>query len=143
MKSNIQHIVGTLIISISLICAISGKTFGENLSVKDEDGYILYKYSMLDAKKRSSSKIATSNNGNTTTYNFNGHKLSCGTIMTGVIFVSKEEEKTTVVGDFNVEKNTFKISKLSVNFFENKSRKRSGTITIDEKVLDIGNFSRM
>jgi len=164
MKNSRQNIVLIMAIVISLIFCASYGTAGdakedakdagsEKVEVKatdnkkvevsdtDEEGFILYKYSMIDAKKGRSSKIVESTDGDKTTYTYNDHALSCGTVMTGSIIKTKSEKSTHVVGDFKVGENTYDITKLSFEFDEDESKKRVGTMTVQGKVVDMQYFN--
>jgi hypothetical protein len=110
------------------------------ISDKDEDAFILYKYSMLDAKKNRSSKITEDTEGNKTVYKYDGHALSCRTVMTGSITKTALEERTHVVGDFEVSNNSYGITKLSFDFYDEGRKTRTGTMTVDDKVIDINHF---
>jgi len=135
---------------ISLVVLVSGLAFltsfgaaGETeaaLSDKEEDAFVLYKYSLLDAKKNRSSKITASTEGNKTTYKYDGHALSCRTVMTGSITKTTLEDRTHVVGDFDVSNNSYGITQLSFDFYEEERKARTGTMTVDDKAIDIKHF---
>jgi YD repeat-containing protein len=112
------------------------------ISDKDDDAFILYKYSLLDAKKNRSSKITESTEGNKTTYKYDGHALSCRTVMTGSITRTTLEDRTHVVGDFDVSNNSYGITELSFDFYEEGRKTRTGSMTVDDKVIDIKHFDR-
>ncbi|MBW2421792.1 MAG: hypothetical protein JRH19_24860 [Deltaproteobacteria bacterium] len=112
----------------------------QGLSAKDEDAFILYKYSLLDAKRNPASRIKQSAEGNKTTYDYDGHALSCRTVMTGSITRTALEKRSHVVGDFEVSNNSYGITHLSFDFHEEGSRTRTGTMTVDDKVIDIEHF---
>ena len=111
-----------------------------SLSSQDEDAFILYKYSLMDAVKNRSQKIAESTEGDETTYNYDGHALSCRTVMTGSITKTTAENKTHVVGDFDVSNNSYGITQLSFDFYEEGQKTRTGTMTVNDKVIDIKHF---
>jgi YD repeat-containing protein len=113
-----------------------------DLSDKDEDAFILYKYSLIDAKKNLSSKISESTEGNETTYEYDGHALSCRTVMTGSITKTTLEDRTHVVGEFDVSNNSYGITRLSFDFYDEGSKTRTGTMTVNDKVIDIKHFDR-
>jgi len=114
----------------------------EGLSDEDEDAFILYKYSLIDAKKNGSSKITESTEGNETTYNYDGHALSCRTVMTGSITKTTLENRTHVVGDFDVSNNSYGITQLSFEFYDEGRKTRTGTMTVNDKVIDIKHFDQ-
>jgi hypothetical protein len=113
-----------------------------DLSDKDEDAFILYKYSLIDAKKSLSSKISESTEGNETIYEYDGHALSCRTVMQGSITKTALDNKTHVVGDFDVSNNSFGITRLSFDFYDEGKKARTGTMTVNDKVIDIKHFDR-
>lgn len=110
------------------------------ISGKEEDAFILYKYSLLDAKKNRSPKITESAEGNKTIYKFDGHALSCRTVMTGSITKTSLENRTHVVGDFDVSNNSYGITQLSFDFYDEGKKIRTGTMTVNDKVIDIEHF---
>jgi hypothetical protein len=110
------------------------------LSGKDDDAFILYKYSLMDAKQNRSSKITENTEGNATTYNYAGHALSCRTVMTGSITQTALEDRTHVVGDFAVSNNSYGITQLSFDFYDEGKKTRTGTMTVNDKVIDIKHF---
>jgi hypothetical protein len=119
----------------------TGETEG-GLSDKDEDAFILYKYSLIDAKKNRSPKITESTEGNETIYNYDGHALSCRTVMTGSITKTALENRTHVVGDFDVSNNSYGITQLSFDFYDEGRKTRTGTMTVNDKVIDIKHFDQ-
>ncbi len=110
------------------------------LSGKDKDAFILYKYSLIDAKKNRSPKIVESTEGNESIYNYDGHALSCRTVMTGSITKTILENRTHVVGSFDVSNNSYGITQLSFDFYDEERKTRTGTMTVDDKVIDIRHF---
>ena len=116
--------------------------FKERLSAKDDDAFILYKYSLLDAGGDGASKISKRTEGNKTTLKYDGHSLSCRTVMTGSITQTANEGKTHVVGDFEVANNSYGITQLSFDFYDEGKRTRTGTMTVDNKVIDMKRFDR-
>jgi len=106
-------------------------------SAKHEDAFILYKYSLLDAKRSRSSKISAGTEGNKMTYRYDGHALSCSTVMTGYITRTAAEGRTHVVGDFDVSNNSYGISQLSFDFYEDEEKTRTGTMVVDGEAIDI------
>ena len=121
----------------------SSGTAGEaevGLSSKHEDAFILYKYSLLDAKRSPSSKISAGTEGNKVTYKYDGHALSCSTVMTGYITRTAAEGRTHVVGDFDVTNNTYGISQLSFDFYEEEEKTRTGTMVVDGEAIDMMHF---
>lgn len=120
----------------------AGETKG-GLSAQDEDAFVLYRYSLIDAGGNRSSKITESTEGNQTTYNYDGHALSCRTVMTGSITKTILESRTHVVGAFDVSNNSYGITQLSFDFDERRDvgrRTRTGTMTVNDKVIDIKQF---
>ena len=111
-----------------------------DLSGRDEDAFILYKYSLIDAKNNRSPKITESTEGNETIYNYDGHALSCRTVMTGSITKATLENRTHVVGDFAVSNNSYGITQLSFDFYDEGRKTRTGTMTVNDKVIDIKHF---
>jgi hypothetical protein len=117
----------------------AGETKGD-LSDTDEDAFILYKYSLIDAKRNRSPEITESTEGNETTYKYDGHALSCRTVMTGSITKTTLENRTHVVGDFDVSNNSYGITQLSFDFYDEGRKTRTGTMTVNDKVIDIKHF---
>jgi len=143
MKHSKQGIIFFVAIVVGLALFTSSAAVGETnvgISDKDDDAFILYKYSLLDAKKNRSSKITESTEGNKTTYKYDGHALSCRTVMTGSITRTTLEDRTHVVGDFEVSNNSYGITELSFDFYEEGRKARTGTMTVDDKVIDIKHF---
>ena len=62
--------------------------------------------------------------------------------MTGSITKTAAESKTHVVGDFDVSNNSYGITQLSFDFYEVGKKKRTGTMTINDRVIDMKNFDR-
>ena len=86
-------IVVALVAGLALLSSPGVAGEGEvDLSSKQEDAFILYKYSMLDAKRSGPSKISASTEGNKVTYQYDGHALSCSTVMTGYISGANQAE---------------------------------------------------
>ena len=112
------------------------------LSDRDEDAFILYQYSLKDAERRRSSKITESSEGNETTYEFDGHALSCRTVMRGSITRTSLEDRTHVVGAFDVSNNSYGITQLSFDFYDEGKAKRTGSMTVNDKLIDIQHFDR-
>jgi hypothetical protein len=143
MKDRKQIIVFFVAIVVGLASFTSLGEAGEakvGMSDKDEDAFILYKYSLIDAKKNRSSKITESTEGSKITYKYDGHALSCRTEMTGSITKTTLEDRTHVVGDFEVSNNSYGITQLSFDFYDEGRRTRTGTMTVDDKVIDIKHF---
>jgi YD repeat-containing protein len=143
MKHSKQNTIFFVAIVVGLAFFTSLGAAGETevgISDKDDDAFILYKYSLLDAKKNRSSKITESTEGNKTTYKYDGHALSCRTVMTGSITRTTLEDRTHVVGDFEVSNNSYGITELSFDFYEEGRKTRTGTMTVDDKVIDIKHF---
>jgi YD repeat-containing protein len=143
MKHSKQNTIFFVAIVVGLAFFTSLGAAGETevgISDKDDDAFILYKYSLLDAKKNRSSKITESTEGNKTTYKYDGHALSCRTVMTGSITRTTLEDRTHVVGDFEVSNNSYGITELSFDFYEEGRKARTGTMTVDDKVIDIKHF---
>jgi hypothetical protein len=113
---------------------------GVGISDKEEDAFILYKYSLIDARNNRSPKITESTEGNKTIYKYDGHALSCRTVMKGSISKTTLENRTHVVGDFEVSNNTYGITQLSFDFYDEGRKTRTGTMTVDDKVIDIEHF---
>jgi hypothetical protein len=135
-----------ILFSVALIAGLafftSMEAAGEtkdSLSDRDEDAFILYKYSLIDAKNHSS-KITESTKDNQTVYNYDGHALSCRTVMTGSITKTALESKTHVVGNFDVSNNSYGITRLSFDFYDEGRKTRTGTMTVNDKVIDIKHF---
>jgi hypothetical protein len=88
MKDSRQSISFLVALIAGLVFFTSLEAVAEtdgSLSAQDEDAFILYKYSLIDAKKNRSQKIAETTEGEETIYRYDGHALSCGTVMTGSI----------------------------------------------------------
>ena len=113
---------------------------GAGLSSKHEDAFVLYKYSLLDAETSRTSRISTGSEGNKVTFRYDGHALSCSTVMTGYITRTAVEGRTHVVGDFDVSNNTYGISQLSFDFYEDDEKTRTGTMAVDDEAIDITHF---
>jgi hypothetical protein len=50
------------------------------------------------------------------------------------------KSRTHVIGDFDVSNNTYGITQLSFDFYDEGGRTRTGTMTVDDKVIDIKHF---
>jgi len=145
MKDSKQSSMFCVVLVVGLAFLISLVATGETnreLSGKDEDAFILYKYSLIDAKKSGSAKITISAEGNKTIYNYDGHALSCKTVMTGSITEKILENRTHVVGDFAVSNNSYGITQLSFDFYDEGRKTRTGTMTVNDKVIDIKHFDQ-
>jgi len=143
MESSKRNIMFFVAIAVGLAFFTSLGAASETnvgISDKDDDAFILYKYSLLDAKKNRTSKITESTEGNKTTYKYDGHALSCRTVMTGFITRTTLENRTHVVGEFEVSNNSYGITGLSFDFYEEGRKNRTGTMTVDDKVIDIKHF---
>ena len=143
MKNSKRSITFFVAIIASLALFTSPGAAGETeagLSDREEDAFILYKYSLLDAKKNRSPRITESAEGNTTTYKYAEHALSCRTVMTGFISKTALENRTHVVGDFEVSNNSYGITQLSFDFYDEGRRTRTGTMTVNDKVIGIEHF---
>ncbi len=144
MKNDKRNIIFFVAIVAGLAFFTSLGATGETkvgISDKDEDAFILYKYSLLDAKKNRSSKITENTEGNKTIYKYDGHALSCRTVMTGSITKTALGNRTHVVGDFEVSNNSYGITQLSFDFYDEGRKTRTGTMTVDDKVIDIKHFN--
>jgi hypothetical protein len=62
--------------------------------------------------------------------------------MTGSITKTALENKTHVVGDFDVSNNSYGITSLSFDFYEEERKIRTGTMTVNDKVIDVKHFDR-
>ncbi len=60
--------------------------------------------------------------------------------MKGSISKTTLENRTHVVGDFEVSNNTYGITQLSFDFYDEGRKTRTGTMTVDDKVIDIEHF---
>ncbi len=143
MKNSKQSITFFVAIIAGLAFFTSFGAAGESevgLSDKEEDAFILYKYSLLDAEKNRSPKITESAEGNKTIYKYDGHALSCRTVMTGSITKTTLENRTHVVGVFDVSNNSYGITQLSFDFYDEGKKIRTGTMTVNDKVIDINHF---
>ncbi len=141
---NDKRYTRSLVVFIACLALITslgaaGETEG-GLSSQDDDAFILYKYSLIDAKSNRSSKITENTDGDETIYNYDGHALSCRTVMTGSITKTALEARTHVVGDFDVSNNSYGITKLSFDFYDEGKKTRTGTMTVNDKVIDIKHF---
>ena len=143
MKNSKQRI--TLFVAI-IACFAFFTSFGAAgesdvvISGKEEDAFILYKYSLIDAKSNRSPKITEISEGDKTIYKYDGHALSCRTVMKGSISKTTLEDRTHVVGDFEVSNNTYGITQLSFDFYDEGSKTRTGTMTVNGKVINIEHF---
>jgi hypothetical protein len=143
MKNSKQSFAFSVAIIAGLVFFTSFGAAGESevgISDQEEDAFILYKYSLLDAGKNRSPKITESTEGNKTIYQYDGHALSCSTVMKGSISKTTLENRTHIVGDFKVSNNSYGITRLAFNFYEEGTRTRTGTMTVDDKVIDIDHF---
>ena len=143
MENSNQSISFFVAIIAGLAFFTSFEAAGESavgISVKEEDAFILYKYSLIDARKNRSPKITESTEGNKTIYKYDGHALSCRTVMKGFISKTTVENRTHVVGDFEVSNNSYGITQLSFDFYDEGRKTRTGTMTVDDKVIDIEHF---
>ena len=125
---------------ISSFSLAAANTNDFTLAEQDDDGFILYKYSLIDAGQNKSSEITESSKSNSQTYSYNSHTLSCGTKMTGSITKTTSDGKTHVVGEFEVSNNEYGITHLSVDFIENSTNIRDGSLTINDRTVDIKQF---
>ncbi len=143
MKYGKQRI--TLFVAI-IACLTFFTSFGAagesdvDISDIEEDAFILYKYSLIDAKRNSSPKITENTEGNKTIYKYDGHALSCRTVMKGSISNTTLENRTHIVGDFEVSNNSYGITQLSFDFYDEGRKTRTGTMTVNGKVIGIENF---
>jgi hypothetical protein len=145
MNDSRKNITLFVAIIVGLVFCTSFGAAGETeggVSAREEDAFILYKYSLMDAEKNRSSKIVKSNEGDETIYNYDGHALSCRTVMTGSITRTTLENRTHVVGDFDVSNNSYGITQLSFDFYDEGKRTRTGTMTVNDKVVDIKHFDQ-
>ena len=143
MKDSKRSILFLVALVTSLVVLASSGAAGEfsdDLSSKDEDAFILYKYSLMDAKADRSSRITERTKGNETIYSYDAHALSCRTVMTGSITKTTLEDRAHVVGDFDVANNSYGITKLSFDFYDEGKRTRTGTMTVNDKVIDMRHF---
>ena len=143
MKNSKQSITFFGAIIAGLVFFTSFGAAGESevgISDKEEDAFILYKYSLLDARKNHSPKITENTEGNKTIYKYDGHALSCRTVMMGSISKTTLENRTHVVGDFEVSNNSYGITQLSFDFYDEGRKTRTGTMTVDDKVIEIKHF---
>ena len=130
-------------IMVSLVVMASSGAAADTdagLSEKDEDAFVLYRYSLIDAKKKRSPKIRENSEGSQTTYEYDGHALSCRTVMTGSITTTTSHDRTHVVGEFDVSNNSYGITQLSFDFYDQGGETRTGTMTVDDKVINIKQF---
>ena len=140
-KTNINLLVAVATGLAVLSSGVAGEAEA-GLSSKHEDAFILYKYSLLDAQKGRTSKISASTEGNKVTYRYDGHALSCRTVMTGSITRTAVAGRTHVVGDFDVSNNSYGISQLSFDFYEEEENTRTGSMLVDDDAIDIVHFDR-
>ena len=139
-KQSITFFVAT-IAGLAFLSSVGVAGEGEvGISGKEEDAFILYKYSLIDARSDRSPKITESTEGNKTIYKYDGHALSCRTVMKGSISKTALENRTHVVGDFEVSNNSYGITQLSFDFYDEGKKIRTGTMTVDDKVIDINHF---
>ncbi len=139
-KQSIRFFVA-IIASLAFFTSVGAAGEGEvGISDKEEDAFILYKYSLIDARNDRSPKITESTEGNKTIYKYDGHALSCRTVMKGSISKTALENRTHVVGDFEVSNNSYGITQLSFDFYDEGRRTRTGTMTVNDKVIDINHF---
>jgi hypothetical protein len=143
MKNSKRSIPFFVAILVGLVFFTSFGAAGESevgISDQEEDAFILYKYSLIDARKSRSQKITESTEGNKTLYQYDGHALSCSTVMKGSISNTTLENRTHVVGDFKVSNNSYGITQLSFDFYDEGKNTRTGTMTVNGKVIDIDHF---
>ena len=143
MKNSKQSIAFFVAITAGLAFFTSFGAAGESevdLSDQEEDAFILYKYSLIDASKNRSPKITESTEGNKTIYKYDEHALSCRTVMKGSISKTTLENRTHVVGDFEVSNNSYGIKQLSFDFYDEGRKTRTGTMTVNDKVINIEHF---
>ena len=139
-KQNSMFCVALVVVLAFFVSLAAAGEANRELSGKDEDAFILYKYSLIDARKSGSPKITVSAEGNETIYNYDGHALSCKTVMTGSITEKTLKNRTHVVGDFDVSNNSYGITQLSFDFYDEGKKTRTGTMTVNDKVIDIKHF---
>ena len=60
--------------------------------------------------------------------------------MTGSISNTDLENRTHVVGDFEVSNNSYGITQLSFDFYDEGKKTRTGTMTVNDKVIGIEHF---
>jgi hypothetical protein len=115
------------------------------LTETDKDGYILFTYSLADGlevqdgKEDPTIKATAGKSG--TTFVFEKHVLSCGTVMTGRIVMSKKGARTRYAGEFNVSNNSYKIDALSGDYDKDAaSGKRDGFLVVNNRKIDITLF---
>jgi hypothetical protein len=60
--------------------------------------------------------------------------------MTGSITKTASESRTHVTGDFDVSNNSYGITHLSFDFYDEGKKTRTGTMTVNDKVIDIKHF---
>ena len=130
-------IMASLVVMAS---AWAADDWDQGLSEKDRDAFVLYRYSLIDAKKKRSSKIRENSEGSQTTYEYDGHALSCRTVMTGSITTTASKDRTHVVGEFDVSNNSYGITRLSFDFYNEGKKTRTGTMTVNDRVIDMKRF---
>ena len=60
--------------------------------------------------------------------------------MKGSISNTTLENRTHIVGDFEVSNNSYGITQLSFDFYDEGRKTRTGTMTVNGKVIGIENF---
>jgi hypothetical protein len=129
-----------ILVFIFYFCFVNASQI--ELTETENDGYILFKYSLNDAKNSRNTKIIKKVEGNVVTYEYKDHVLSCGTHMNGFIKITDNNEKISYEGNFNIDNNPYNITKLSIDFSETKKLpvKRTGILKIDGKDYDVNLF---
>jgi hypothetical protein len=108
----------------------------DQITDKDRDGTVLFNLSMADAKRETlPDSIKVYSTGEKRFYVFFEHKLSCGTLMTGVVSESQEGDKIRQSAAFTILKNPYKITAMEYDATfspKNAVMSLSGIMEVDD-----------
>lgn len=116
-------------------------TSNKKLTNIENDAYIIYSLSYKEAlalNGASSDSIKIDKTSNKTTYKYVDHVLSCGTYMNGEIVDEVKDNVKTQTGSFNVTKNPYEITSLTLSITEDtKANTKTGYLNANGQKVDI------